>query len=198
MKGPPLRFGQHFVSFIRHDEAINRRAVDVDRVVWLMLLCYPNDLRAMPLVAKSISGFSLLKNIHPSSNLSTVVVKALVNKEDDVPDEIVVTLGDAPKAPSWTVPVYILHATDVPVDADEDAITADGPLHPMPHPAPRWAGMAGEISHGADTLDGGLSVGNAPMEADLPEENPAPEGIGNQVDANNNTTHVFYPCGCDG
>ncbi|CAN6305432.1 unnamed protein product [Urochloa humidicola] len=147
LKSSPLQFGQYLVRFIKHDEGDNARAIDMDREVWLMLLCYPNDFRDDSEIDKAIAGFAILKHIHRSSNASRVVIKALVNKEDDIPDDIVVSPGDSPRAPSWTVPIFLLHAEDLAVVGDEDALPPEGPLHPKPAPAPRWMGVNGEFSH---------------------------------------------------
>ncbi|CAO2148629.1 unnamed protein product [Urochloa humidicola] len=147
LKSLPLQFGQYLVRFIKHDEGDNARAIDMDREVWLMLLCYPNDFRDDSEIDKAIAGFAILKHIHRSSNASHVVIKALVNKEDDIPDDIVVSPGDSPRAPSWTVPIFLLHAEDLAVVGDEDALPPEGPLHPKPAPAPRWMGVNGEFSH---------------------------------------------------
>ncbi|OEL24731.1 hypothetical protein BAE44_0014248 [Dichanthelium oligosanthes] len=110
----------------------------MDREVWLMLLGYPNDCRDASEIEKSLVGFGILKHVHRSTNIAHVIVKMLVNKEDDVLDEIVVSPGDSSRAPSWTVRVFILHACDLAVAADEDALPPDGPLHPMPHLEPHW------------------------------------------------------------
>lgn len=120
---------------------------------------------------KAVSSFGILKHIHRSSTIARVVVKVLINKEDDTPDDIVVSPGDSPKAPSWTVPVYILHAQDLLVYGDEEPLPPFGPVHPIPHPIPRWVGVEGELSqvHGpAGALRDDASVGNAPMVQDPP------------------------------
>ncbi|CAO2148273.1 unnamed protein product [Urochloa humidicola] len=91
LKGPPLQFGQYQLCFIKHDEGANARTIDMDREAWLMLLCYPNDYRDDSEIERSLAGFAILTHIHRSSNASRVVVKVLVNKEDDIPVEIVVS-----------------------------------------------------------------------------------------------------------
>lgn len=110
-------------------------------------------------------GFAILKHIHKSSNDARVVVKVLVNKEDDIPDDVIVSPGDSSCAPSWTMPIFILHAQDLSVYGDEDALPPVGPLHPMPNPAPRWVGLDGELSQSvppnAEVPDD-MFVGNMP------------------------------------
>lgn len=54
--------------------------------------------------------------------------------------------GDCPHAPSFTVPVFILHDQDLAALPDEDEMPPHGPLHRMPYPAPRWVGAEGEVS----------------------------------------------------
>lgn len=74
-----------------------------------------------------------------------LLFKVMVNKEDAIPDEVVVSPGDSPRAPSWTVPIFILHASDVEVMGDEDALPPEGPLHPLSAPAPHWMESAANV-----------------------------------------------------
>lgn len=64
-----------------HDEVTNVRALDLDREVWLMLLCYPLDNRPFSSITKAISNFSLLKHVHESVVQSRVIVKAVLHDE---------------------------------------------------------------------------------------------------------------------
>ncbi|CAN6343856.1 unnamed protein product [Urochloa humidicola] len=143
--GAPRQFLGYHLRFIRHDEGINFRDLPLDRVVWLMLLCFPLDARThVNLVAKSLAGFAQLLHVHNSSSDSRLVVKALVNKDSDVPDRVTVSAGLSPLAKTWTVPIFLLNASDVVMGGDEDPIPVDGPTHPMPnHPAPGWMGPRG-------------------------------------------------------
>lgn len=104
-------------------EASNTRAIDMDREAWIMLLGYSNDYHDDLEIDKAISGFGILKHIHRSSNVACVVVKVLVNREDDIPDDIVVSPGYYPHAQSWTMLIFILHAQVVSVFADEEALS---------------------------------------------------------------------------
>ncbi|CAN6171601.1 unnamed protein product [Urochloa humidicola] len=158
----PLQFGQYQLRFIKHDEGANARMTDLDREAWLMLLCYPNDYRSDVEIEKALAGFAVLRHIHRSSNVARVVVKVMINKEDDVPDEIVVSPGDSPRAPSWTIPVFILYATDPAVLADEDALPPFGALHPLPQPAPRWMEGHGLDGQSQNVSHGDASVGFTP------------------------------------
>lgn len=168
LNAPLLHFGQYSIIFIKLDQASNARAIDMDREAWIMLLVYPNDYREDHEIDKSISGFAILKHIHCSSNAARVVVKVLVNKKDDIPDEIVVSPGESPRAQSWTVAVFILHAQDVDVQAAEDALPPKGPLHPIPPPGPRWVGAEREISQAQPPTANAAEdtcVGNSPLAA---------------------------------
>lgn len=50
----PIPFGEYHVHFQKHDQAANASSVDVDREVWLMLLCFPLDCRSFSVIARSI------------------------------------------------------------------------------------------------------------------------------------------------
>lgn len=93
-----------------------------------------------------------------------MIAKVVVNKEDGIHDDVVVSLGDCPRAASFTILIFILHAQNIATFPDEDELPPHGSLHPMPHPAPRWVGVEGEIlednSTGAQVDD--ASVGNVP------------------------------------
>lgn len=124
----PLHIGQYSLRFIKHDEASNVSAIDMDREAWIMMLGFPNDYREDHEIDKAVSGFAILKHIHRSSNAGRVIVKVLVNKEDDI---LVIAPGDSLRAPTWTIPIFILHAQDLSVYGDEDALPHFGPLHPL-------------------------------------------------------------------
>ncbi|CAO2147933.1 unnamed protein product [Urochloa humidicola] len=132
----------------------------MDREAWLMLLCDPNDYRSDFEIKKALAGFPILKHIHRSSNVAHVVVKVLFNKEDGIPDEIVVSPIDYPRAPFWMIPVCTLHATNLSVLADVDALPLDGPLDPMPHPAPHWMEGHEDLSQANNLPHEDKSVGN--------------------------------------
>ncbi|CAN6333977.1 unnamed protein product [Urochloa humidicola] len=147
--GGPRPFNGYQISFIRHDEGLNFRNLDLDRVVWLMLLCFPPDARRhVNLIDKSISAFASLLLVHKSTSESRLVIKALVNHDADVPDSVTVSTGSAPLASTWTVPIFVLNAVDVVRGGDEDPIPIDGPTHRMPNPAPGWMGPHGIPNHG--------------------------------------------------
>ncbi|CAN6224027.1 unnamed protein product [Urochloa humidicola] len=156
--GGPREFSGYQLRFIRHDEGINFKDLALDRAVWLMLLYFPPDARRrVALVEKSIAGFTQLLMVHSSSSESRLVIKALVNKYSDIPDSVTVSTGSGPLARSWTVPVFLLSASDIVLGGDEEPILVDGLTHPMPQPAPEWMGPHGV--HGfANWVDEGASV----------------------------------------
>ncbi|CAN6311229.1 unnamed protein product [Urochloa humidicola] len=140
----PRQFEDYQLSFIRHDEGPNMKDLELDRTAWLMLLCFLPDVKnLMSLVDKSLAGFGQLLHVHRSSSLARLIVKVLVNQDADVPDSITLSVGTYPHVRSWTVPVYLLSATDVVLGGDEDPIPVEGPTHPLPHPAPGWMGPVG-------------------------------------------------------
>lgn len=61
----------------------------------------------------------------------------LVNKDNDVPDSVTLSVGTYPRVHTWTVPIFLLSANDVVLGGDEEPVSVAGPTHPMPHPAPR-------------------------------------------------------------
>jgi hypothetical protein len=136
----------------------NFRSFARDRIVWLMLM-YPVDGRSLSLIPKAICGWSKLLYVHESLTVARIIVKVLVNNEQDIPDDFVVTVGEAPRVHPFTVPVYILAATDVVDGGDEQLPPKNSPAHPLPHPAPHWTPMQEQsISANSDAV-----VGDAPL-----------------------------------
>lgn len=82
--GQPRILGQYQLGFIKHDKGKNFCSVDMDRVVWLMLIRYPPDGRSVSTIAKSISSFASLVHVHPSVIVARITVQALVNREQDI------------------------------------------------------------------------------------------------------------------
>ncbi|CAN6373518.1 unnamed protein product [Urochloa humidicola] len=179
--GGPRQLDDYQISFVRHDEGPNMTDLELDRTAWLMLLYFPPDAKNMlSLVDKSLSGFAQLLHIHISTTVSRLIVKVLINKDADVPDSITVSVGTQPKVRSWTVPIYLLSATDIVLGGDEAPLPADGPTHPLPHPAPGWMGAPAPrnpASMEEAASDNGGVGGNGGGLADMEEDpqNPAAE-----------------------
>jgi hypothetical protein len=112
----------------------------------------------LSLISKAICGWAKLLYVHESLIVARIIVKVLVNNEQDIPDDFVVTVGEAPRVRSFNVPVYILTPTDVVDGGDEQLTPENSPAHPLPHPAPRWMTMQEQaISANSDVV-----VGDAP------------------------------------
>lgn len=136
--GPVFQFAQNYqLFFVKHDEAENARSFDLDREAWVMLLGFPEDLRASNIIAKAVSGFGILVHIHPSSTLAHIIVKVYLNDDAKIPDSMKVNAGTPNKGRSWTVPVLVLRRNNIATLPDEEAFVVAGPLHPMPPEAPR-------------------------------------------------------------
>ncbi|CAO2189293.1 unnamed protein product [Urochloa humidicola] len=160
----PRPFLGYQLRFIRHDEGINFRDLDLDRVVWFMMLCFPADAKNLTsLVDKSIAGFGQLLHIHGSCTLGRLVVKVLVNKDANVPESVTLSAGSEPRIRTWTVPIFLLHASDVILGGDEQPLPVDGLIHPMLPQAPRWMGSHGYVlgaGHVVDNQDAGSGNGD--------------------------------------
>ncbi|CAL4979205.1 unnamed protein product [Urochloa decumbens] len=151
--GGPFPFNEYQIRFIHHDEGPNMKDLELDRSVWLLLLCFPSDAKNLfSLVDKSLPGFGQLLHVHRSSNESRLVVRVLVNKDADVPDSVTLSVGTYPRVRTWTVPVFVLSATDVILGGDEEPLP-DGPTHPLPNPAPGWMGPLGAHAAGGNLGD---------------------------------------------
>ncbi|CAO2200609.1 unnamed protein product [Urochloa humidicola] len=179
--GGPRQFDDYQISFIRHDEGPNMRDLELDRSVWLMLLCFPpNAKNLISLVDKSVSGFGQLIHVHRSSSVARVICRVLVNKDADVPDSVTVSMGTFPRVHTWTVPVFLLSTTDVVMGGDEEPIPVTGPTHPMPHQAPGWMGPVGphaadvnmeDAASGAADMGGGMAgLADAEQQRELSAE----------------------------
>lgn len=74
---------------------MNSGSLDMDRVVWLMLMCFASDpARSVSLVSKAICHFATFQHLHPSITEARIIVKALVHREQDIPDSFVLTVGE--------------------------------------------------------------------------------------------------------
>lgn len=97
--------------------------LDLDRSVWLMLFCFPSDAKnQVSLVDKSLASFGQLIHVHNSSTMSRLIVRVRVNKDNDVLDNVTLSVGTYPHAHTWTVLVFLLNANDVFLRGDEEPI----------------------------------------------------------------------------
>ncbi|KAF8743720.1 hypothetical protein HU200_013548 [Digitaria exilis] len=81
------------------------------------------------------------------------LLRLLVNKEQDIPDDFVVTVGEGQTARTFTVPIYILTASDMVVGRDEELPSDQGSSHPMPYPAPNWVQPPSENSASSNAVN---------------------------------------------
>lgn len=160
--GQQVVVGEYYVMFERHDEVVNVRALDLDREVWLMLLCYPLDARSFSCIARAISNFAVLNHVHESVIQARVIVQAVLHDERRIPPDVVVSTGTGPRTESFTVPVYVLSSQNAVAIEDEQPIPPQGPPHPIPPPAPRWIGTVGNVPQGHMQAEES-QVGDAPM-----------------------------------
>ena len=132
---------------IKHDEAENARAFDLDREAWVMLVGFLEDLR-------------------------NAAVKVYLNDDAKIPDSVKVNAGLPNNGRSWTVSVFVLKKKSVPELPDEEAVVTQGPLHPMPVQAPRWTGPGPPGR--SDASPAGSQADNA---TDVKLEDATAEGI---------------------
>ncbi|CAN6252337.1 unnamed protein product [Urochloa humidicola] len=188
----PRQFNDYQIRFIRHDEGPNLKELDLDRSVWLMLLCFPPDARNLiSLVDKSLAGFCQLISVHRSSSMARLIVRVLINKDANIPDSITISVGTLPRIRTWTVPVYLLHASDAVLGGDEEPLPVDGPTHPMPFPEPGWMGPQGQPGNADNVVDeasenvapGGMAAGADMQEAmQVPQSGLVQEAQGDRKD----------------
>lgn len=58
--GPIFRFGNYNMLVVKHDVGDNARAFDLDREAWVLLVAFPKDLKNSTMIAKVVSGFSIM------------------------------------------------------------------------------------------------------------------------------------------
>jgi hypothetical protein len=89
-------------------------------------------MRSTTAIAKVVSGFAMLRHVHESNVMSRIIIKVSMNSENQIPPFVTVGVGEGPKIHTWTVPVFILSASNVTALGDEDAFPPEGPMHPLP------------------------------------------------------------------
>jgi len=67
--------------------------LDLDRVAWVLLVGFPEDLKNGVVIAKAVSGFGILVHWHDIENLARVVAKVYLNDDAKIPDSIKVNTG---------------------------------------------------------------------------------------------------------
>jgi hypothetical protein len=132
---------EYQLHFVKHDEGINARYHNAHREAWVMLLNYPLDGKSNALVAKAVAGFGLFWYWHDTNYMARIVLRVLLKEDAQIPHDVTVSLGMPPRMRSWTCLVFSLKRKNVTVVPDEDELSAEGPLHPLPVGAPRWMGL---------------------------------------------------------
>jgi len=132
---------------IKHDEAENARAFDLDREAWVMLVGFLEDLRNGAIIAKVVSTFGILVHWHDYNNLARVVVKVYLNDYANIPDSVKVNAGLPNNGRSWTVLVFVLKKKSVPELLDEEAFVTQGPSAPNASASPSldWTKPSGTL-----------------------------------------------------
>ncbi|KAF8666477.1 hypothetical protein HU200_053588 [Digitaria exilis] len=127
-----FQFGPHYsLRFIKHDEAENARAHDLDREAWVMIMGFHLDARNNKAIEKA----------HETNYRSRIVVKVLLNDDVMIPHDVVVIVGSETRICSWTCPVFALKRSNRTMLGDEDQVLPDGLLHPLPMPPPALVGF---------------------------------------------------------
>jgi hypothetical protein len=124
------------ITFVKLDQARNRRLASFGRETWVLFLGFPADYQTSFYINKAMDDFGLLSLWHrPREHLKYVLVKVAVTHPKFIPKSLIITqLGGARN--SWTVPVYILRSSDwnahvhdlPPPDEDPE------PTNRNPHP----------------------------------------------------------------
>lgn len=65
-------------------------------------------------------------------------MKALVNKEQDIPHDFVVLVGEGEHTRFLMVPMIILTSSDMVIGGDEELPPKNDPAHPMVVPTQNW------------------------------------------------------------
>jgi hypothetical protein len=128
------------VTFVRHDEALNRRLAPIGQERWVLFLGFPLDFQTDAIIAQACISFALSLLWHdPSGNGSRVLVRVLLMDEALVPRSLILRqMGGG--TGSWTVPVFLLRGFGAQAAAGFGppvAIQVEEPIPPIgtdPHP----------------------------------------------------------------
>ncbi|CAN6372895.1 unnamed protein product [Urochloa humidicola] len=155
--GKVIQFSPDYqLHLIMHDDGTNVREMDLDREAWLMVMMFPSDARSNNAISKALAGFGLLHYWFDTDNNARIMVKVHLHDEAEIPLDIVVFAGLAPKVCSWTCPMYVLKRQGIPALGDEDFFPPEGPVHPVSMDPPRWMGfnLVRPMGAGLEVTDG--------------------------------------------
>ena len=100
------------VTFVPHNEALNRRTTSLGPQVWLMFFGFPYDYQTDYYITKALGGFgSLVSWYNPRQDRRFMLLKVRVLRMRLIPKSFVVwQLGGARDC--WTVQITILRSID--------------------------------------------------------------------------------------
>ena len=124
--GQVFQFGNYHMYFVKHDEGINARSLDLDREALIMLVPYPEDLRSTHHVAKAVSGFGLLVG-WDDKQAGCVIAKVYMNDDDKIPSSVKLNVGLPTKGKSWTCACFVLKKANILNLPDEEGFISTGP-----------------------------------------------------------------------
>ena len=125
------------ITFVPHNEALNRRTTSFGPEIWLMFFGFPYDYQTDYYITKALGGYGSLVNwYNPRQDRRYMLIKAHVIRLNLVPKSFIVwQLGGARDC--WTVQVTILRSNDwnglLPdvLPPNEEPPPADGNPHPQ-------------------------------------------------------------------
>jgi hypothetical protein len=105
----PYLYGDVQISFVRHNEDRNWRAMNFKQECWLMLLGFPLDYWNSDKIESAIASFGrMLIWENDRSHLDRLLVRARLSDLQDVPYFLVVTKVEGFQWQSWTMQCKIL------------------------------------------------------------------------------------------
>lgn len=87
-----------------------------------------------------VAGFGMLMRWHQTNYKARLVVKVYLKDDEKIPQAMTMTMGNPPRARSFSFQVPALCSKDIIVLADEDPVPKNSPMHPLPFEAARWMG----------------------------------------------------------
>ena len=126
------------ITFVPHNEALNRRSTTFGPELWIMYFGFPYDYQTEYYIQKSLGGFGALVSwYNPRQDRRFVLLKVRVLNMRLIPKSFVVwQLGGARDC--WTVQVTILHRNDWNGLLPEVPPAGEEPPPPNGNPHPQF------------------------------------------------------------